>query len=259
MQYGTQRRQRRTETLAVAAILGFLMLVSIIAFIRAPASSSADRAARYVDEAHSVKVDYIHMEPRSFHMFAKHLLGKTRYVEWGAGGSTQLAPYMISGTAYSIEHVPEWCAHLKEENTLVRTAVDLGKLLLVCVEHNLPLIEWGYPHPNASLVEIQALRQRYVTAVDRFARVAPIDFVLIDGRFRVLCALHLLRERLVDSTSRVMIHDFHHRANYESVLKFYDIVEAGNEQFSSVVLAPRTVIDENELMKEYQLHEFDYK
>lgn len=242
-----------------AVVLGILVCVALLAFVKPYADTFDARVVRHIGEAHAVKVDYIHMEPASFHMLAKHLLGKRQYLEWGAGGSTQIAPYIVSGIAYSIEHVPEWCQHLKQENDLVKTAESLGKLRLKCVNHNVPLIEWGYPFPNASLVEIQALQQRYVRAVDQLGVVPPIDFVLIDGRSRVLCALHLLVSHLVDETSRVMIHDFHHRTYYESVLKFYDVVESGAAQFSSIILAPRATIDEDELRKEYQIHEFDYK
>lgn len=250
--------KRRSIALAFLIFIGFVIYINL-GLLASSLEYNKTTRSKTLDVSHLVKIDYIHMEPESFRLFAKHLIGKRQYLEWGAGGSTQLAPYIVSGKAYSIEHVPEWCYHLRSENELVRTAVELGKLEIVCVNHPVKLGDWGYPSTNTSLAEIKDLNHRYVDAVDGIHTSGVFDFVLIDGRFRVACALSLLMKGLVNRESKVMIHDFHRRPHYVVVLQFYDIVEHSSDESTAIVLTPKATIDENRLRREYHYYEHDYQ
>jgi hypothetical protein len=242
------RFKRRSIVLAILCFIALAIYVDVVVLATVPRPKS-------IDTSHLVNIDYVHMEPGSFHLFVKHVMGKRNYLEWGAGGSTQFAPFIVSGKAYSVEHVPEWCYHLRSENTLIKSAVELGKLEIICVHHQISLGDWGYPSRNASLVDIQGLQRKYVNA----AGVNKFDFVLIDGRFRVACALSLLLKDMLNDGSKVMIHDFHQRPQYEVILDFYDVVEPSSDRATAIILSPKATIDENSLLREYQLHEFDYQ
>jgi hypothetical protein len=84
---------------------------------------------------------------------------------------------------------------------------------------------------------------------DRIAN-AP-ELVLIDGRFRVRCALEVIR-RGIDAT--VFVHDFWTRPHYHVVLEFFDQVETAE---NAVVLRPRRGIDFEQLNVMCQNTQFD--
>ena len=47
--------------------------------------------------------------------------------------------------------------------------------------------------------------------------------VLVDGRFRVSCALRLLtKEHVLDKDTVVMIHDYYDREHYHVIEQFFD-------------------------------------
>ncbi len=61
----------------------------------------------------------------------------------------------------------------------------------------------------------------YIEAIDTF-NTTRFDVVLVDGRYRVACALRALK--YTDQESVVIIHDFHRRV-YHVVLDYYEVVE----------------------------------
>ena len=79
-----------------------------------------------------------------------------------------------------------------------------------------------------------------------------LDFVLIDGRFRVRCALELIR-RGIDAT--VFIHDFWTRPHYHVVLDFFDQVETIE---NTIGLRPKQAnFDADQLSRQCEETEFD--
>ncbi|HTG19783.1 MAG TPA: hypothetical protein VK681_07045 [Reyranella sp.] len=82
-----------------------------------------------------------------------------------------------------------------------------------------PTRKWGHPLDDES----KARWPQYAQAVWQAALPTPVDFVLIDGRFRVACALMaLLKAR---PHARVAFHDFWTRLRaYGAVLPFFDVV-----------------------------------
>ena len=61
----------------------------------------------------------------------------------------------------------------------------------------------------------------YVNAVDKCS-IESLDIVLVDGRFRLQCALKLLPYLHKDSV--LLLHDFWIRRPYHEVLKYYDVI-----------------------------------
>ena len=80
-----------------------------------------------------------------------------------------------------------------------------------------------------------------------------IDFILIDGRFRVACCLKCVD--LINSECFIAFDDFLNRPYYHIVLDYYDIIEqtADNRMVilkkKSNISVPREVIEKYELDK----------
>ena len=73
-----------------------------------------------------------------------------------------------------------------------------------------------------------------------------LDLVLIDGRFRVMCALKTFN--LIDDNCIVLIDDFRNRKSYHVLLDFYQIVEYG-ERMVALKKKNNTIIPQHIFQK----------
>lgn len=74
------------------------------------------------------------------------------------------------------------------------------------------------------------------------------DLALVDGRFRVACALQIMYE---SPTTRILMHDFTIRPFYNVVLRFASVRETAR---TSVVLQMKSDVDKEELLKVLEHH-----
>lgn len=141
-----------------------------------------------------------------------------RIFEWGMGSSTSLAAYLQKDVV-SVDSAKVWVEQCRRKFTNVDLRyVNIG-----------PVADWGYPKSNTP----EPTWSNYSTVV----QALPIfDVYLVDGRFRVACAVQAL---LHNPHAKVIIHDAQ-RADYDvlwSVVHVMDqtgklkVVEAipGNE------------------------------
>lgn len=147
----------------------------------------------------------------------KKLLEETdHYLESGCGGTTMIALSSNVPQIDVIETDIDWINKLKQkteinlgekENRLRFHHRDLGKVK-----------QWGIPvdssridnWPFFSLGVWQDLSDK-------------IDFVFVDGRFRVATTLAALLMASEEAT--IMLHDFKEREHYNDVLEFADVKE----------------------------------
>jgi hypothetical protein len=136
----------------------------------------------------------------------------TTYVEWGSGGSTELISWLaLSGVlpkhmrAVSLESSRKWSDYLRARSNLVSRAEQQGSVSLLSVSYG---AQKAYGHPVQSSRTHPSTRARaakYVAAP--FANLTqPVDVALVDGRFRVACALEVLKH--ATATTRVLVHDY---------------------------------------------------
>lgn len=144
-----------------------------------------------------------------------HIDAARHYLEFGAGESTVYAA--SSSGPESVDSV-ESSLEFLQENLLtkpsVRAALEAGRLRF----HRVDLGEtgmWGSPKDERRA----HLWPNYSLAV--FDQPVEFDLVLVDGRFRVACALASLLSTPADA--RIMIHDFCNRPYYHTVLDYFDI------------------------------------
>ena len=181
------------------------------------------------------------------------LNGSRTYVEWGTGGSTLLAARMVQSLVVSIEHYVRWC-DLVQQHLHLHNAQNVR---FICVNHSFPMMQWGklpslpkyaimhsrgnIEPKNKTTTQMQTeldnmtrnLSQKYVVDAlqghvsDSNTVGQVFDVALVDGRFRMACALELIRSAYVDCEhSKVLIHDFWNRPYYHAiVMKWYTAID----------------------------------
>ncbi|WP_376087807.1 class I SAM-dependent methyltransferase [Roseomonas sp. CCTCC AB2023176] len=141
-------------------------------------------------------------------LFENVLRGVRGYVEFGAGGSTCFAASRIEGPLLSVDSSTDWLAKVSDacganpdwvQPTLIHA--DIG-----------PTREWGQPADPAT-------RQRwpgYHGAPWANPASRQADLYLVDGRFRVACAVQVLLHCRPDAV--IAFHDFASRREYHVIL-----------------------------------------
>jgi hypothetical protein len=140
--------------------------------------------------------------------FLKSKLSNARlYLEFGSGGSTILADRMRVPTI-SVEGDRYYA-------NAVRKGLINGKVTLVTPNIG-PTSQWGYPHLRRPKWLAQKLWRRYIEAP--FNGEAFPDLILVDGRFRVACALESARRAYMQgATSTLIFDDYASRGLYHTV------------------------------------------
>ncbi|QDA55906.1 class I SAM-dependent methyltransferase [Thermomonas aquatica] len=136
-------------------------------------------------------------------------------VEFGCGGSTLLAVRSPSlRRIWSVESDPGWIERLRIEAEIA-AAEQAGRLRLHCVDIG-AVGEFGFPRDGS----MQAAWPRYYQSVWDDPAALDTDLVLVDGRFRVACALEALARCRPHAV--LLFHDFWNRTPYHPVLAFTD-------------------------------------
>ena len=106
--------------------------------------------------------------------------------------------------------------------------------------------DWGRPG------SVEAVVKRAYSDAEK---AAGCDLILIDGRFRVACALKLYS--VIDEHCTICFDDFLFRPRYKEALRFYDIIESTAEQ-SMVVLRKKLdcAAPTSELIAHWELDSF---
>lgn len=147
-------------------------------------------------------------------------------VEFGCGGSTLLLLAAGRGRVVTVENDPDWlerlggrpaCAAARAEGRWAPLHVDQG-----------PLGPWGWPADPVRRLEGAA----YVNAP--WALAPAPDLVLVDGRYRVACALAAFAR--LGPQGRVALHDFWPRPHYQALLASAELEATAG---SLVLLRPK--------------------
>lgn len=163
-----------------------------------------------------------HLPSQEIEFFYAALKGCTTYLEYGSGGST-LTALRVVPNVISVEN----------DRAFFRAVTHKGKslakgLYLPVFVHTGRTGDWGLP----AVRRPTALRlwrwRRYAIkpwALIKRHKLLP-DFVLVDGRFRVACALECLLRLPKNSHCRIMLDDFEqYDGAYLPVLEFAEGVE----------------------------------
>lgn len=168
-----------------------------------PSPSSAANLLHHAEHAHASSLDLkMIMGALEIQLFDDMLSKGSVYFEFGLGGSTLYASKHANLnhiTAVDSSHA--WIRKVKSEAPIAAD-IQRGRITIKHVDLG-PVGAWGYPiHRDA------AKERGYSKAI---VGVTPVpDVVLVDGRYRVACALQTILEAVQNGWPRLilMIHDY---------------------------------------------------
>ena len=136
-------------------------------------------------------------------------LNTNNYFEWGSGSTTRLAARRAR-VVTSIEGSKEWVRHM-QKSTLPSNV-------------RLRYVNIGPTRAFSTPVQFNTtLGRHYIRAIDH---VPPQDVVLVDGRWRVACAMRA-RNKL-SANGMLLVHDFQRKEYQVLRSAFYIVERAGN-------------------------------
>lgn len=207
-----------------------------------PATSTA-RPPSSVKKVLSIAIpDTPAMSLSEINLLKKYLKKCQNYFEFGSGGSSKLASKM-GVLVHGVESDPVWLQQLQKEigeNKIKH--VDIG-----------PTREWGYPVDLSAQDRFPLYSQSIHQTGERY------DFILVDGRFRVACALqsarHIIQNDLQDN-SIIFVHDFWGRDYYKPMLYFLDEVESID---TAIILKVKPDVDLKKLDEQISRYSTDFR
>jgi hypothetical protein len=176
-------------------------------------------------------------------MFYKYLDNSKIYFEYGSGGSTYQASIRNNIIKiYSVESDKEWYNILKQN-------IKSNNFTYFYNEMDTQPKTWGSPGPNSTHTQ-HINYSNYIRNLSEEEQ-KNIDFILIDGRFRVACCLKCFD--IINSDCFIAFDDFLDRPQYHIVLDYYNIIENTIDN-RMVILQKKKNINfiPEELIKKYE-------
>jgi hypothetical protein len=176
-------------------------------------------------------------------MFYKYLLNATNYFEYGSGGSTVQASLRKNIlNIYSVESDKSW--HNK-----IKKIIKKSDLNYIYVEMATLPNTYGHPGPNSTSDEKINYSEQILLLEKQ--KLDNIDFILIDGRFRVACCLKSLS--IIKDECIIAFDDFLNRSEYHVVLDYCDIIDKTTDN-RMVILKKKVGVEiPIELISKYEL------
>lgn len=179
-------------------------------------------------------------------MFYKYLDKASIYFEFGSGGSTYQACLKQNiQKIYSVESDLEW------HNKLREILNNNDKVHFIYNEMDTKPKNLGYPGNNSTPSQRKNYSEQILFINENETK--NIDFVLIDGRFRVACCLKCFG--VVDNDCVIAFDDFLDRPNYHIVLNYYNIIEKTRDN-RMVILKKKLDVDSipKQIIDQYELN-----
>lgn len=171
-----------------------------------------------------------HMSSRDIEIFELYLKGSRIYFEFGSGYSTIFAAQFNSiQKIFTVENDVRWAKLVK--------SFKIPKIKIIYVDTNSDNSRLGRPKTK----DFDKISNYFTTYHKKY----KADLMLIDGRFRVNCALDILSK--ISNSTYVLFDDFNNRPEYYVILNYYKVVERGDKL---VVLNKRTDINLAKLEKD---------
>ena len=181
-----------------------------------------------------------HITPNDLQMFYKYLDKVTNYFEFGAGGSTYQASKRTNlERIVCVESDSKWINKVKE------SIGNDTRITYIHIDINAVGTLWGRPGPKSTLEDWK----KYSSAICD-SNLPKMDFVLIDGRFRVACCLKCFN--MLDENAFIAFDDFLNRPTYHVVLNYFEIVEKTADKTMVILKKRVTNAPPAELIEKYE-------
>ena len=175
-------------------------------------------------------------------LLKKYLTKSNRYLEFGLGGSTIFALIHTQIPVISIDTNIPWIDFMKKYKIVSQ---NLGNRLEIFHFDIGPTKSWGFPVDETHKEKFPDFSSKIFELIS----ADDFDMILIDGRFRVACALQVILKRYHNPQNlRILIHDYSFREEYKLVEKYLEVIE---NQDSLFVFKIRSDIEIDEVQKEY--------
>ncbi|BBK42033.1 hypothetical protein STVA_20530 [Allostella vacuolata] len=171
---------------------------------------------------------------------------RARIVEFGCGGSTLALARNGVGRIDSVESDPAWVAKLRSSSALAGL-IDAGRVGLHHADIG-PVGPWGAPSDHKTVRRWSD----YWMGIWQTVEPKSVSLVLVDGRFRVACAL--AAGLLCDDDCLIAIHDYRDRPHYHVVLEH--LVPVAEAETLSV-FAKRRDLDTAALLRNLLIYAFN--
>jgi len=165
---------------------------------------------------HRTKHIQARLTPRERALFERLVENNPCYLEFGCGGSTEIAVALGCKLMVSVDSDPNWIEALKKKEA-VAAAIERNALFFEHIDIG-PVGAWGAPTDDS---KIRNWPRYYLTPFTKYDFL--YDLVLIDGRFRNACASAAYCFMSEDST--LLVHDYTIRQGYYDIEKFFEISE----------------------------------
>ena len=172
------------------------------------------------------------------------------YVEYGSGGSTVAAAKL--GKNFTSYESSEKFLNLVSKKIIQLGKFDSQSMILKSINYG-PTRTWGIPFPYAlSKFIFRKGMQKYSDPHwENFKRFP--DLILIDGRFRVACALKAIKSLKYQDDWVIIVDDYLGREEYKIIEEFSDLdAIIGTTAFFSKKLFSK------DIDKAIVLHELDF-
>ena len=186
------------------------------------------------------------MSKKEKELFDKRIKKSNTYLEFGMGGSTFRTLQKSDAKVYSIDSSLDWISFMREYKQIRK--MEKTRLSLFHVDIG-PTGEWGRPENDNYKEKFPNYSKRIFELIDK----TTVDTVLIDGRFRVACALNTILHLHENKNLQILIHDFWNREQYHMVLKYFDEAESAD---SLVVLTIKKDVDLNAVKEDYETYKY---
>lgn len=186
--------------------------------------------------------------------FVKRLREAATYLEYGSGGSTVLAAE-LGKRVYSVDSDRIFVTRVRE--ALERHAPDMT-LNVTLLYANIGFTrEWGQPVFRTSApARLARWRQYYEKPWASLKQDGHVpDMVLVDGRFRVACALRSLQQLMNRPNAILIVDDYVGRDWYGEIERFGEMVDVVGRM---AVFRPKAV-DPDEIENSMQRYTADWR
>lgn len=181
------------------------------------------------------------MPEKEREIFMEYLKSKEqlKYYEFGSGGSTYVACEEKNVSHICSQESDTSFFYKLQKEPVIINAINNKKLTYILTEVGCK-DNWGYPEEDTP-------KEKYLPYFRTIRAYTEIpDIVLIDGRFRVACALNTWF--IINESTIILFDDFTDRSYYHITLKYFHVLKTVGRM---VVLKKKIDVrmDENDIEK----------
>ena len=195
-----------------------------------------------------------HFDEASTPFFTEQLKAAHAYLEFGSGGSTFLASQLGKPFA-TVESDRFFLESVKRKILGSGVRLDPARQKLVAVDIGLTE-SWGVPvFQKQTATRLKRWRRYFSAPWDESWDVEP-DLVLVDGRFRVACALNASINLFDRGDWTVLFDDYEGRAHYKGIEQFLSLSQMVGRM---AVFKQKSGVSKEELQRALEQYAGDWR